>query len=137
MLAKLKFFCMSMVCIGAVLVIAPGRAQEEDAKPIEERVVVPEDGVHKFEVTGRGTLFRLKVSVASGGEIKGPVISGKAKHLRTAEVYEVVEGGAHPIGAEVKEYVFRGTADGRVAIEFSLRSPSGDITMETFDVTVK
>lgn len=125
---------------GMVWIAAASYGQEEEAakKRDTERIVVPADGVTEFTVTGRSTLFRVSVSTPTGGTISAkPKITGNARHVRTAEIIRVTEGGKPIIGSLEKEFVFRGTGAGTATIEIEKTSPSEPTpVVVTYKVTI-
>lgn len=118
---------------------AQDAAESREAKAAaEEKIFVPEEGVQNFTVTGRSTLFRITVSTLAGGKIEEPVIKGKAMKVRSAVVTTVDKDGHPHIGALVKEFVFRGTAAGKVEITFKRTIPTSPMPeVEEYHVTIR
>lgn len=131
-----------LLLLSTVVAAASGGQDGDDEQEHQElqleRIVVPMQGVHEFTVSGDSTLFRLSISTPSGGTIGSPVITGNAKHLRTAEVSTVGEGGRRLIGALTKEFVFRGTGEGKVTISIERKAPTSPTpVVETFQITIQ
>jgi ABC-type phosphate transport system substrate-binding protein len=117
--------------------LAIGQDDAEKKDPAVEQIVVPTEDTTEFTVDGRSTLFRLTVTTPAGGSIEEPVIIGKARHLRTAEITNVSSSGPS-IGAMTKEFVFRGTAAGKVEIKITHKGPATTTpVVEVFRVTIK
>jgi hypothetical protein len=132
---------LTLLCLGiasTAVLSSASAAEAESKKPGVERIVVPMEGVTEFTVTGRSTLFRLAISTISGGTIGEPKIDGNARLIRTAEIINVDKDGQPLIGAFNKEFVFRGTAAGRVTIEIKKTLPTQPTpVVEKFTVTIK
>ena len=126
--------CTLFLLLTCLLPLSPALAAEKSA---EKTITVPQEGVTKFNVTGKAPLFRLTASTISGGSIAAPKITGKAKLLDSYSVIHVGEGGPL-IGAHQKEFVFQATGTGTVTIEFKKTYPTQpEPETETYTVTVK
>lgn len=134
---RLNSIFVALVLMFGLVALAEGDEVAKKAAKIET-IVVPADGVNKFKVTGRSTLFRLTESVIAGGTIDAPVIEGKAKHIRTSEITTVNAKGTPMVGAVVKEYVFRATAAGKVVIAFRKTLPTEAMPIKVvYEITVE